>query len=148
MVKQSTYVVVANSSHAKIFKMTKFPKIEAIETFDHPESRMHNVDLVSDAPGRAFGSMGDGVRHAYSNEVDPKQEEILKFARSLAIKVHDLFKMGQFNRLYLIASPSFLGLLRKHLDQHIQKTIVAEIPKDMTEHKTADIEEHIAKSLI
>lgn len=143
MRNQTTWVVVSNSSQAKLFRITKFPKIEIITTLEHPESRLHNVDLVSSKPGRAFDKMGPG-RHSYVPVTEPKQVEVEKFAKDLAKFLTTAHFKGDFYRLYLIASPAFLGLLRKELDAKTQGAIVSEIAKDMTEHVNADIEAHIA----
>lgn len=144
MPKQNIWVVVSNSCQAKIFKIAKFPKIEIINTLEHPESRMHNVDLVSEKPGRAFDKVGVG-RHAYSPVTEPKQVEVEKFAKDLGKYLNAAFKNKEFTRFYLIASPAFLGLLRKELENKTQEAIVTEIAKDMTEHVNEDIEEQIAK---
>lgn len=56
MPNSTTWIVVANSSHAKIFRLVKFPKIEEMTSIDHPESRLHNQDLEGRKPGRCFQS--------------------------------------------------------------------------------------------
>lgn len=142
MAQHSTWILVANSSTAKIFKLVQFPKIEAFKTFDHPESRLHDSELTSDRPGRAFESMGT-ARHAYESKHDPKSVEITKFGRILADFLNVAYENGDFSRLYLFANPSFLGVLRQEMPQRLQDAIVAEFGKDMTEHPTADIEKQL-----
>jgi protein required for attachment to host cells len=139
----TTWIIVANSSHATIYRMTKFPKMEQISNFEHPESRLHDIDLVTSRPGRGFESMGT-ARHAYQQMTDPKQMEIEIFAKSLSEHLDKAHMKGDFSRLYIVASPTFLGLLRKHLDIKTQQCVVAEIAKDMTEHRVADIEQQLA----
>ncbi len=140
----TTWIIVANSSHATIYRMTKFPKMEQISTFDHPESRLHDIDLVSTRPGRGFESTGT-TRHAYQQMTDPKHTEIDIFAKSLSDYLDAAFLKGDFSRLYVVANPSFLGLLRKHLNAKTQHSVVGEIAKDMTEQPVAVIEQHLAK---
>jgi len=138
-----TWIVVANSSTAKIFKLVKFPEIEEIHAFEHPESRLHNQDLVTDREGRSFQSIGFG-RSAYQPETEPKMVEIQKFATLISHFLTASHQNGEFTRLYLLASPAFLGLLRQRMDLQTQKAIVAESPKDLTDHKKEEIEEHLA----
>lgn len=138
-----TWVVVANSSHVKIFRVVKFPKIEVVRVMEHPESRLHDIDLVGAPPGRAFDRQGS-ARHAYEPKADPKHLEIEKFAKALGEHLSASQQKGAFSRLYLMASPSFLGLLRPHLSKPAQEVIIAEITKDMTDRPTADIEHHLA----
>lgn len=138
----TTWILVANSSQAKIFKMLKFPKMEILKTFFHEESRLHDQDLVSDRPGRAFDSVGVG-RHSYESKHDPKEVEIDKFGKILADFLSVAHEGGEFTRLYVAANPSFLGVLRQEMKARLQESIVHEIPKDFTERPTEDIEKHL-----
>lgn len=145
MQNNTTWIVVANSSQAKLFKVLTFPsKITAIKNLAHPESRLHDQDLVSSKPGRSFQSMGVS-RHAYQSVTDPHHAEMEKFARHVAEYLTASFNKGEFKRLYVMANPSFLGLLRQYMDHNTQKSIVAEVPKDMTEHTTEDIERQLGQ---
>lgn len=138
-----TWVVVADNSHAKIYQLKKFPKLEEIQHLEHPESRLHNQDLVSSKPGRGFQSIGNS-RSAYQQETEPKQVEAIKFATELANLLYAACNKGEFNQLYLIAEPSFLGLLRQHLHANVRKAISAEIAKELTSSPIEAIERHIA----
>lgn len=143
MPNSTTWIVVANSSHAKIFRLVKFPKIEELTSMDHPESRLHNQDLEGRKPGRCFQS-GGTTRHAYQSVTEPKEVEIEKFAKSLSDYICTAHEKREFSRLYLMASPSFLGLLRQRINSATQKSIVAEVSKDMTECTHAEIEKHLS----
>lgn len=143
MKNQETWVVVANSSEAKIFRMKKFPKLEVISSLEHPESRLHNIDLVSSKPGRTFDKVGGG-RHSYQAVTDPKHIEVEKFAKTVATYLQTAQGKNEFSKIYLIAAPAFLGLLRPLLDSKLQNSIVREVAKDMTEHTVLDIEGHLA----
>lgn len=142
--KNHTWIVVANKCQAKIFRLVKFPKIEEITFLEHPESRLHNQDLVSSKPGRNFQS-GGTTRHAYQPEVEPKQQEAIKFAIKVAHHLETAFQKGEFNRLYILAEPGFLGLLRQHLHSEVQKIIVAEVPKDLTTSEPTLIEHQLSE---
>lgn len=142
--KQTTWVVVADSCQAKIYHAVKPFKLEEIAFFEHPESRLHNQDLVTSKPGRTFQS-GGVTRHAYETDVSPKQAEAIKFAIEIAHHLSSAESKGEFGRLYVIAEPSFLGLLRQHTNPQTQKTIVAEIPKDLTHSDLAMIEHQLSE---
>ena len=141
--QQITWVVVTDSSQAKIFRATKFPKIEMVEVLTHPESRFRDQDLVSSKPGRNF-QRGGIARHAYQSVSDPKVVEVEKFATYLNEYLIAAHNQGAFNRLYILANPSFLGHLRSHVDPQIQKLVVHESAKDITAFTTDSIEKHIA----
>ena len=137
-----TWILVANSSHAKLFRVMQFPRIEALKVFNHPESRLHDYDLVSDKPGRNFDRVGGG-RHSYEAKHDPQSLEIDKFGKILADYLSIAYENGDFSRLYILANPSFLGILRQEMNPRLQESIIAEIGKDMTEHTTEDIEKQL-----
>lgn len=147
MSNHATWVVVANSCEARIFKLIKFPKIEELDALYHPESHLHNQDLVSSKPGRTFQSTNPN-RSAYEPKTSPKQNEIDKFARQLGEHLATTLHNGDFQRLYLFAEPSFLGNLRQHLDAKTKDAIVGEAPKDLTKHKIADIERSLEEVTI
>lgn len=139
----ATWVLVANCCEAKLFKVAKFPKLEQVQHMEHPASKLRNQDLVSSKPGRNFQS-GGTTRHAYSQETDPKKQEEEIFAREVALALTKAKQSHAFSRLFVVASPSFLGLIRPHLDSETQKCVVAEIAKDMLEHDTSEVEKLIS----
>jgi protein required for attachment to host cells len=137
------WVVVADKCQVKIYRMTKFPKIQEITHLEHPESRLHNQDLISTKPGRGFQSVGT-ARSAYQQETEPKQVEAIKFATEIAHLLYTAVNNGEFKQLYIIAEPSFLGLLRHHISPQVQKCIVAELSKQLTTSSIEDIEQHLS----
>lgn len=138
----STWVVVANSCEAKLFTISKFPHIELLDKLEHPESKLHDQDLISNKPGRNFQSTNT-TRHAYSPETDPKRQEIELFAKQLADYITSNHQKNAFQRLYLIASPAVLGMLRSHFSKQVQESIVKEISKDLINHTDQEIEKHL-----
>lgn len=139
----TTWVVVADNGQAKIYRMVKFPKIEEISHIEHPESRLHNRELVEARAGRGV-QRGGGVRYSYQSEVEPKQLEADKFAASLSQHLAKSHANGEFHRLYVIAGPSFIGMLRRHMNPQVRKTIVAELDKELTHEDKASTERHLA----
>jgi protein required for attachment to host cells len=145
MNSEKTWVLVANGSQAKLYRVVKFPKIEELTTFAHLESRLHNKDLVSNRPGQGSDRVGF-ASHSYEPPSDPHELELEKFAKDLGRSLSGSCQKGEFSRLYVMASPSFLGLLRPHLDQKTKTCIVAEVPKDMIEHTIKEIEDHLVNA--
>lgn len=145
MKNHNTWVVVADKCQAKIFRMIKGHKLEEIFHLEHPESGLHNRDLISSRPGRGFQSMAKSqTRSAYQPETEPKQVEAIKFASEIASLLYSASTKGEFQNLYLIADPSFLGLLRQHIHPQIQKHVVAEIAKELTSSNIEVIEQQIS----
>jgi protein required for attachment to host cells len=139
----STWVVVASNVKTKIYKMENFPKLRLLEELLHPESRLRNHEIAGDKPGRSFDSLGMG-RHAYQSPHTPKELEVEKFAKEVGEKLNGEYQKGAFQRLYLIANPIFLGLLRQWIYPKLKGAIVAELTKDIPEHTVKELEEEIA----
>lgn len=140
--KKDRWLVVANSSLARIFKIEKQHELKELKILEHPESRLHNLDLVSDKPGRDFESTGIR-RHALEPKVLPKRQEFAVFAKSIANYLEHAHKQGEFESLYVAASPSLLGLLRQALHPNTAKLIKGEVDKDMTQMKPQEISSHL-----
>ncbi len=138
-----TWIVVADNCQARIYRLVKFPKIEEISFHQHPESRLHNQDLVSSKPGRSM-QRGGTVRYSFEPETEPRRLEAAKFATYLANFLSLAEKNGEFNRLYVMAEPSFLGIFRQHISPDIQKLIVAEVAKEFTSCDMATIEHQLS----
>lgn len=139
MSQNKTWVLTANEAQAKLFKIVQFPKIEQIHSFEHPESRLQNHELVSSKPGRSFDRMGTN-RHTYEPKSDPQSLEIEKFAKELNEYLSKALQNKEFDHLYLFAGPYFLGVFRQHLCPHVAAKIKAEVPKDLVKQEKGDIE--------
>ena len=52
-------------------------------------------------------------------------------------------KAGAYDRLVIAAAPIALGNLRKVLSDHVKKTVVAELDKDLSNIPTAQLDRHL-----
>ena len=140
----ATWVVVADSSRARIFKAeTALGPLQELATLAHPEGRLHAHELTSDLPGRAFDSSGQGGRHAMEQNLDPKENEALKFARQIAGYLENGQNENQFARLVLVAAPKFLGHLRQSLSDRVVALVSQEIDKNLVQQSAEDIRRHL-----
>lgn len=139
-----SWVVVADNCQARIYRVAKFPKLEEVSFLEHPDSHLHNQDLVSSKPGSSM-QKGGAARYSYQPKTEPKSLEAAKFATELCNFLSSSLREGAYNRLYIMAEPSFLGLLRQHMSGDIKKTVIAEIAKELTSRDAATIEKHLAE---
>lgn len=135
----STWVMVANSSVARFFEMDKTGHLKEFNTLIHPGSRLHGRDLTSDRPGRSFDSVGTG-RHAMEQTTPPKEVEFEAFAHSISEHLATAHTDKQFDRLYIAASPHFLGLLRQAIKPGTAKALHSTVDKDMTQMTPDEIQ--------
>ena len=145
---KSIMIVVADSSRARIFT-TDSPSspLNEIETMAHPEGRMHEQNMVSDLPGKDFGQGGGAGGHAYQDETEPKQQEVIAFAKRIADYLDDARKANKLGRLLIVAAPAFLGELRKQMSEQTNEFVVFESAKNLTQHSVEDIRNHLPKFL-
>ncbi|RMG91453.1 MAG: host attachment protein [Zetaproteobacteria bacterium] len=124
------WVLAANAGFAKLWTAASpSADLEEFKVFENPEARLHERDLTSDLPGRAFDSAGEG-RHAMEQQVSPKKEIAIRFAQEIArylIKNRDAME-----KLYVAAGPEFLGLLRQSLNGNWDDDRLVEFSKDYT----------------
>ena len=140
--KNDVWIVVANSTLARIYKAETTHQLKELETLIHPSSRQQSRDIISDRPGRAFESNHSGTRHAMEPKTNPQQLEFEEFAKILSKHLDSACSEGHYKRLYLAANPSFLGLLRKYLNSNTIHTIATQIDKDITQLTPKEISNH------
>jgi protein required for attachment to host cells len=141
---KKTWVVVADSSRAKIYQMdgARGP-LEEVEALVHPEARVHDQQLTSDLPGRAFDSSGMGGRHAMEPPTTPKEIEAMVFAREVCSRVKAARVNGEAENFIIAAAPSFLGLIRNTLDAATKARVTVEIDKNLVRMKPEEIRSHL-----
>jgi protein required for attachment to host cells len=119
-----------------------YPNLEAetVREQDNPADR----DQASDAPGRAFNSVGS--HRSAMEEVDFHELEEARFAAEAAELLKHRAMAHDYDKLIIVAPPTALGEMRKHLHKEVQDRLVGEIAKDLTNHPVPEIEKLIAAS--
>jgi len=82
--------------------------------FQHPEGRMKPHEILTDRPGRVKQSGAPEMRAAMEPHSPVKTVLAESFARLLAKKLEAGLDARKYDRLVLVAPPSFLGVLRQH----------------------------------
>lgn len=133
-----TWILVANASEARLFSNNGPGKgLSLIKSFEHPESRVKGVDLVSDRPGH-YQSAGNG-HGAYVQTSDPKENEADRFARELIGELDNGRTSNSCKKIALVSSPAFLGTLNGHMNSNLEKMVSCTIEKDYTKEKEQDL---------
>ena len=79
-------------------------------------------------------------------ETDFHQQEEDRFAAETADMLKRRALANDFESLIIVAPPTALGEMRKHLHKEVQDRIVGEIAKDLTNHPVPEIEKVISAS--
>ncbi len=64
-------------------------------------------------------------------ETDAKSTEAQRFCKELCDKLRQAALQNRFEKLYILAAPAFLGILRECLDDNVKSRIAGEIAKDV-----------------
>ncbi len=127
----TTWVMVADASRARFFRAeNRNGPLQEMADRLHVESRLKGRDLETDGPGRSFDRAGQG-RHAMGKEVDVKTHEAQRFARELCDYLDKSAAANEYDKLYIVAAPAFLGLVRDCLANPVRKRVAGEVSKDM-----------------
>jgi protein required for attachment to host cells len=95
-------------------------------------------ELGDDRPGRVYGA-ADGIRSAIEAP-DLHEREERNFLAGVAQEMENEIARGAVQRLFLIAPPRALGLLRSHFNPASRDAIAGEIAKDFTKMPVYEIE--------
>ena len=128
---KKVWILVANQAEAQIYSSDRMPgNLMLVGGLVNKEGTAHPRDLVSDAPGRAFDSIGLG-RHAMEPNTGIKQEQRKRFVKEIVERLQSAYSKGVFDKLVLLAAPAVLGVVRKTLTADLEKVVIKEIPKDV-----------------
>ncbi|NGX61689.1 MAG: hypothetical protein K940chlam9_01178 [Chlamydiae bacterium] len=139
---RKVWIVVANSSQAKIFRAENVQTLVEYKSFVHEESQEPSRELTSDRQGRQTSRVGYGT-DTYQEQTTTKAKEQSQFAHEIADFLAQGYHSGEYERLYLISKPPFLGYLRQCLNGNVSKLVESEIQKDLTQLKPGQIREYL-----
>jgi protein required for attachment to host cells len=68
------------------------------------------------------------------------------FAKQIGRYLEQARQQQRYDELVLIAPPKFLGVLRKELDNEVEKLVADELPKDLSWFNGRDLERYLRKA--
>jgi protein required for attachment to host cells len=136
--KNIPWVLVANTSQAHIYHVEKVGVLTQVHVFDNPEGHLHNQDFVDGRPGRSNPSTYR-AHSAMEPHHSPKSLENASFAKKICEHLEQSREKGEFSRLYIVAAPTFLGMLRQSLSHGTATLVAGEADKDIVHLKPAEI---------
>lgn len=141
----SICVVVADSSKARFLTAQyRGDPLQDEKDFIHPGSRLRDQELVADGSGSDSGGFG---RHSMGHEKAGRQQQAEIFARELCDEMDKIRRRGDLGKIYLVAAPKFLGLLRANLTKQCADLVAGEVNKDLVDHSIEDIRAHLPKHI-
>ena len=126
-------------------------RLVEIQDFVNPKGRMEDRELITDAQPRFSGHGGvgkSGARPTSGPGSDRQESSAVEHETELFAKQIDRYLdqarvKGRFGKLYLVAPPKFLGLLRQNLGKETAKHVVEEIDKDLSWLDVLQLEKYV-----
>ncbi len=138
-----TWIVIADGNQAKVFEHDGPGKgLKAVKDMQFEQEPHKAQEIMADKPGRSFSSAGPGARSSIEYSSDPVQVRERRFVEGLADMLDEMLQQGKFDRLVIAAAPAALGDLRPALSDKVKETILAEMPKDLTNVPTQKLGRH------
>lgn len=134
-----TWVLIADGEKALFLKNTLDainPGFEIVKKEE--QENPSNFEQSANRPGR----MQDDGEQQLSAMDDTDWHELAKerFADDLSDKLYAYAHKGAFDRIVLVASSGVLGQLRKKLHKEVERRVVGELAKDLTNHPLDKVE--------
>lgn len=144
----NTWVIAADHTRARVFQAeSSSAPLEEIDTLIHEAGRMHDRDITSDLPGKVKNPGGLGGGHAFEQETDPKKHEADVFAADIVHYLEQARNANRFDRLIVVADPSVLGLIRRHMPGPLNNLVSLELDKNLAGMTAAEIRSHLPEYL-
>lgn len=136
-------VLVCNRSKARLFNANRLSIVAEVAAWANPQGRLRDRDLVTDGPGKYKGGGNGGQHHAQDARTAPGDKVAAGFARDLAAAVEGMIGTHQLEKLYVVAEPTMLGLLRNALSKQGRKLVADEVAKDVVEQTPEQIRSYL-----
>lgn len=142
------WILVADAARARILtgdgRMTNLTEVEDLL---NPEARGTDRDIETDAKGRYFGHGERQQGHSAEPRTDPIQHEIELFAKRVAERLDAARKTRAYERLYLVAAPKFLGLVRDNLTRETAHLVAGSLSKDVSQLSGHALEKYLQENM-
>lgn len=144
------WIVTANAGYAHFFLQSDpSAALEEVGELVNGKASLHTSDTESDrlgqhAASKSAHSVGAPTQPSgYEPNQTPAEHGAELFARNISRFLLHGYQDGHFQRLALIASPEFLGVLRSVLDPRLLDVVTNEINKDYTRCNSRELSAHL-----
>jgi protein required for attachment to host cells len=149
----NVWILVASRSGAQLFRhhggyLGYRRGLELVRAIEHPEGRLKNHEIDSDAPGRVFSTGGGrSIKHGMLSQVHSDEHLTIAFAKQLAEILDQENSKQSFRALVLVAGSPMLGLLRQSLSKATTEKVVSTVGRNLQNFERRDIQLHLADTL-
>lgn len=124
-------IVTANTNECCIYEYDK-KNLHLFKALHHPESKLHNIDLVTDKPGQfAHGS--------FTPKTQPIEKSIDVFAKEIAEQLGDIKNQHPHDHMIIIMPAKMESLVSKKLDKNTKDLITKTVHKNIMYMSTHEL---------
>lgn len=144
------WIVTANAGCAQFFsQQDPASPLEKVGEIVNDKSSLHTSETETDRLGQHSASKSQHSVGAptqpsgYQPNQTPAEHNTELFARNISRFLLHGYQDGHFQRIVLMASPEFLGVLRAVLDTRLMAVVTTEINKDYTRCSPQELSAHL-----
>ena len=142
LIRHGEWVVVCDGAKALILENSgdiRIPNLKTVQVFEQKDLATH--ELGTDAPGRAFNSVGN-TRSAVE-QTDSHDQSERAFLTQLAQHLDGAISSGKAKSLIMVAPPRALGMIRPAYSHALKSAVRAEVDKDFVKMPVHEIEKRL-----
>jgi protein required for attachment to host cells len=146
----AAWIVSANASRARFFSQEhNADRLEEVNDMVNDSVRLQtekhrDQDESLRSASKSQHSVGaPRPQSGYQPNQTPEEHQTELFAKDVAGFLQQGKQEGRFEQIVLVASPEFLGVLRKQLDPNVASAVSLEINKDYTQFSADQLREQI-----
>ncbi|MGI9419031.1 MAG: host attachment protein [Geminicoccaceae bacterium] len=143
MKPQTTWILIADASQAHVVaSVGRGSDLVKVDDLQLGAATLPGRELAADRPGRSFDRAGEG-RHSMEPRTNPRNVEQERFAREIVGALDKADRRERFDRLIVVAPPTFMDLLRGILSSNLARKVDGELTKDLTKVAIHDLPDHL-----
>jgi len=132
-------IIAGDRGRVRLFSLAKGEEqMRELSDMVNPTLRVHERELSGDRQGRGI-SRQRGSHTALGEPHPHKRVSSMRFARQVAEAVQALYTQRDYLRIFLLADPEFVGLMRPQLAAKNLSSALQVIPKSVTRSAPAEI---------
>jgi protein required for attachment to host cells len=142
-IAQGDWILVCDGAKALILENVgdeTFLNLKTRQVYEQADQKTR--EMGTDAPGRAFSSVGE--KRSAMEQTDWHTQDEERFLRELADMLDAEVKAGHVKGIVIVAPPRALGVLRPAYSHDLRKALRSEIDKDLVKMPVHEIEKHLA----
>lgn len=151
---EATWIVSANAGRARFFSQpVSGASLEEVTNMVNSAVHLRTAETESDRIGQLAASksahnVGASTQPSgYEPNQTPDEHQTELFARDVADFLLKAQQEGRYEKLNLVASPQFLGVLRKQLNPTVSSAVSREINKDYTQSSPDELRKQLNAQL-